>query len=369
VSGVYEEPGGSPFAQRGVSMSSVPRVAIVLVNWNGRKDLLECLETVFRLEYPDYYVVVCDNASSDGSVDALLAWRTDAEPVKCESPEFDRLLTTPFDRSAIPLVHLRNGGPCRAPISRGTLVLIETGANLGFAGGNNVGIRNAFAVGEADFVWLLNTDTVVQPDALNQLVTRASLEDCPGIVGSSLVYYWKPDTVQAMGGARLDARTLRTPHIGIGKSIASIPDDPRTVERDMAYVVGASMLVSRNFIKTVGLMCEDYFLYFEEIDWAMRSNGLFGLAYAPASVVYHKVGGSSARTVSSTALRYLYANRLKFVARFLPASFFRALCVACIDAIKLALKGQLRAALVIVKAVLGAPRLYREGRIVENPIV
>jgi GT2 family glycosyltransferase len=137
-------------------------------------------------------------------------------------------------------------------------------------------------------------------------------------VGSTLLYYWRPDEVQALGGARFDARTGAASHIGAGVSSAQVPADPSEVEAQTDYVVGASMLVTRAMLETVGAMCEDYFLYFEEIDWALRARGRFSIAYAPRSRVFHKVGGSSRRTASRTSLRYLYRNRLLLMSRFYP---------------------------------------------------
>lgn len=238
------------------------------------------------------------------------------------------------------------------------LTVIATGGNLGFAGGNNIGIRYALRCLGAEYLWLLNTDTVVAPSALDALVARAQRDSRLGMVGSSLVYYWAPERVQALGGARVVRDRLHIAHIGEGKAVADIPSDPRPVEREMAYVVGASMLVSRAFVAEVGLMNESYFLYYEELDWAMRAVGRFALGYAPDSIVYHKVGGASRRVASLAAERYMWRNRIKFAARYMPESIPRALRSMFVELCRALIKGRIAK----VRAIAGALRDHRRLR-------
>lgn len=306
----------------GLPTDPAARVAIILVNWNGARDLLECLESLMRLNTPAFDVVVCDNQSSDGSVEKLVAWAAGGVPVTPESPAHAALFEAP--RRVQPRVRVIE----RAEAEDGALsfaqdtaiTIIRTGGNLGFAGGNNVGLRHAMRDPRYAHFWLLNTDTVVAADALDALLERAAQRPDAGMVGSTLLYYWFPDRVQAMGGASFDVSRGVAAHLGAGVPRGAIPADPAALEACTDYVVGASILASRAFVERVGLMCEDYFLYFEEIDWAVRGREGFALAYAPASVVFHKVGGSSRRQASRTSLRYLYRNRLRFMGRFFPAS-------------------------------------------------
>jgi GT2 family glycosyltransferase len=289
--------------------------AIILVNWNGWRDTVECLASLQRLTPPPGLVVVVDNASSDGSLERIAAWCAGRESAQRQSedpslPSFE--LRAPAELEWAQLdegQHWRPGLP--------QLLLIAGRRNHGFAGGNNIGLRLAREAGAQGF-WLLNTDTVVSPDALAALEARAMAVPGAGMVGSTLLYYWRPHEVQALGGARFDRRTGAASHIGIGSAVAAVPVDPTTVEAACDYIIGASLFATRSFVDAVGDMCEDYFLYFEEIDWALRGAGRFSLAWAPASVVFHKVGGSSRRTASRQALRYLYRNRLRVMQRFFP---------------------------------------------------
>ncbi len=133
--------------------------------------------------------------------------------------------------------------------------------------------------------------------------------------------------------------------------------DVAAVEAQMAYAVGASMLVSAALLRDVGLMAEDYFLYSEEIDWACRARGRYTLAYADASVVYHKEGGSigssSTGAQSMLAIHYLYRNRLRFIRRFYRPRLASGLRQIAWEMLVLSKRRQFRAAYVASRAVLG----------------
>lgn len=341
-----------------------PHVDIVLVNWNGRVDLLECLESLFRQDYPSFRVIVCDNASADGSLEQVEQWARGELAVAPASPHFAGLFAArPCLRPAAWARYTRaQAEAAAAGPGQPALVLIDTGGNLGFAGGNNVGLRYARAVGEAQFVWVLNTDTIVDPQALRHLVARAQDDARIGIVGSTLIHYWEPDSIQATGGGSFDADTTSTKHLGAGLPLAGAPLDRGAIEAKTAYVIGASMLVSAAFLREVGLMCEDYFLYFEELDWAIRGSGKFALAYSPASLVYHKVGGSSSKVASVGASRYLYRSRLKFVARHFPQRFRPTLFVLFTEMLRHLAKGRFKQARIIWATLMTAGELREQGR-------
>ena len=130
--------------------------------------------------------------------------------------------------------------------------------------------------------------------------------------------YQRPDEIQVLAGSRLSRRMLVTRGIGEGLRIGDPLPDPRSVEPALVLIAGASMLVTRQFIATVGLMQEDYFLYFEEFDWAVRSAGRFKFGWAPKSYVFHKVGATSARTLREFSMQLRYRNLVRFAGRFFP---------------------------------------------------
>lgn len=300
-------------------------VYVLLINWNGWADTIECLESIFRNRYQGFRVIVCDNQSEDNSIEHIKAWaenRLDLVP-KRNNDIFHK--SFPPVVKPLPYVEYSQeeaeaGG--RDNDKDAGLIIIKNHKNLGFAGGNNVGLRYALSRNDFDYIWLLNNDTVIEPDALESLIARMKEMPDAGMCGSTLLYYDNPIRIQALGGGYY-SRWLGLPwHLGRLKK-ATDAIDVKKVEAWMNYVVGASMLVSKDFLRDVGLMCEDYFLYFEETDWAIRAKGRYSLAYAPDSIVYHKVGrsiGTSSNPKKKSLLcdYYNIRNRLFFTRRYYP---------------------------------------------------
>jgi GT2 family glycosyltransferase len=302
-------------------------VYVVLVNYNGWRDTIECLESLFASDCRDFCVLVCDNGSQDGSLDHLERWAGGAqEPSVAESRPAGLPAAT---RLAKPLGCLRlERAEAEAGCDPGgaRLVLIDCGTNLGFAGGNNVGLRYALSRGDLEFAWLLNNDTVVAPGAMSALAARLGEDHRVGLCGSTLLFYHRPDRIQALGGGWYCKWLGLAWHLGMLRHWRGFADRDR-VERCMHYPVGASIMVSRAFLDQVGLLSEEYFLYFEELDWVLRASGRFSVAYAPGSIVYHKVGGSlgtsSNPAKKSAACDYWSArNRLFFTRRWFPEAFW-----------------------------------------------
>lgn len=284
------------------------RVYIIVVNWNGWKDTIECLESLLLLDYPDFRIVVCDNGSYDDSVITLQKWGS--LKFSSDSAKWQFLSREAAENSAC--------------FSDATCTLISNGSNLGFGGGTNVGLRYAMARGDADFCWLLNNDTVVDVSALTKLVERMHDKPDAGMCGSTVREYDNRSKVQALGGAVYSKWLGVAWHIG--RTIqGDVLLDPLQVENKMDYVVGASLLVRLLYLQDVGLMAEDYFLYFEEIDWVYRGHGRYSLAYAPNSIVYHKVGASIGTATNVMKKSYLcdyytLRNRLLFTRRYCPVA-------------------------------------------------
>lgn len=303
--------------------TAAPKVYVVLVNWNGWRDTLECLESLLASDYPSFEVVVCDNASQDGSADRILAWARGEQPAPESSPALAHLAP-----SAPKPVRMRRldrqqaeRGHATAEGDAARITVVDTGANLGFAGGCNVGARYAIARGDAAFVWFLNNDTVVVPDAMSALVRRMTRRADAGLGAARLLYFDDPTRVQSLGGVAYDWVLGRVRAIGEGSTV-SAQVDVADVERRMSYVNGASMFARRDFLERVGLLDEGYFLYYEELDWAARAGG-FAFAYAHDAVVYHKEGraiGTSADPGrrSVRADYYVVRSRLRFTRRFRP---------------------------------------------------
>jgi GT2 family glycosyltransferase len=300
-------------------------VYIILVNWNGWRDTIECLESVLRNNYQHYKVVVCDNDSQDDSINNIISWAEGKIFLEDSGSEISRkYCSPPVDKPIRYVRYNRDEAERGGNDTNAQLILIQTGANLGFAGGNNVGMRYAMTRNDCAYVWLLNNDCVIDPDALCHLVQRTNEKPGAGMCGSTVIYYYNPDTVQALGGLRYLKWLGTGMCIGHGQKLgeyASIDCD--RIEKKLNHILGASLFVSRGFLEKVGLMNEEYFLYYEEIDWATRAKGIYSLAYAPASIVYHKEGrsiGTTAKRInrSLTSDYYLFKNKLVFARKYFP---------------------------------------------------
>lgn len=346
----------------------VPKVFVLVLNWNGWKDTLECLESVFRSDYPNFQVIVCDNDSSDGSLGLVKEWAAGVtqRPIGALS-SLSHLSAPPVDKpisyQELTVGEVENGTASqRRDIP---LTLIQTGGNLGFAGGNNVGLRYALSQADCSYVWLLNNDTVVEKNALANLVSRISQEPRAGMCGSTLLYFHFPETVQALGGETYNTLTGLSTGLGNGQSWGGLPSS-RDIESTLSYICGASMLVSKPFLLSIGLMCEEYFLYFEELDWALRARGKFTLVYAPDSIVYHKEGASigSGKSAKRSVLAEFYSlrNRLVVTRKFFPWALPTVMAVAWLQVVKRLICGQWSRARLMAEVLLGWRRSPPVGR-------
>ena len=306
--------------------------SVILLNWNGWKDTIECLESVLRLNYPSLRIVVCDNSSTDGSLERIKDWARGNLAPTCDNQDLSRLVLPPV-RKPLPFRELtREEAETGGSTYEDQLVLIQNGANLGFAGGCNVGLRHALGDNNCQYFWLLNNDTIVEPDALSAMIHVTQERPEVGLCGSLNLSYYEPEFVQARGGMSYSRWTAR-----VGGPRLSLLDRLTGGSERMDYVNGASMLVSRAFLEAVGLMEESYFLYFEELDWAMRARGMFALDYCPKSVIYHKEGSSigthrNRKKRSLLADKYLSRNRVLFTKRYFPWALPTVMFSVCLAA-------------------------------------
>lgn len=315
-------------------------IYIVLVNFKGAPDTIACLESLNAHIASAARVVVAENGSQDDSLACLAAW------VGASTSDQQYQGEGQWNALRAPAAH-----SARAPLN---VNIIDTGENLGFAGGCNVGVRIALEDPSCTHVWLLNNDTVVKDDALAPMIMRMAEDSGIGMCGSTLVYYDDPDLVQACGGKF-------NPLTGRGKPIGAHLKYPLSLERSIIeeqldYAVGASMLVSRAFIERVGMMSERYFLYFEELDWAVRGRRHgFRPGWSPQSVVYHKEGaaiGTSTRTrASNLSIYFMTASYLRFLWAHNKALLPTGIALTLAKATRWMLKGDITASLRMWKAL------------------
>lgn len=337
----------------------------MILNWNGWKDTIECLESVFRQGYENYQVIVCDNDSQDGSIEKIQQWANGALIANHSPDERLSQYVLPALAKPVPLQLLSNEdvqAGCQVDENL-PLVLIRTGGNLGFAGGNNVGIRFAMHQAASDFVWLLNNDTIITPTTLQSMVNHSESLYRRGMkntCGSVQKFYYYPDTIQALGGFRFNRWTgICSATLGMGLT-ENTEIDHSMYREQLQAIHGCSWLLPRYFLDDVGLMEEQYFLYYEEIDWALRSPQ-YTLTYADEAVVYHKEGGSigsRSKNKRGSMLSEFYANRNKYKLawKFFPWAI-PTVCMGMLGQAANALRrGDVEKFILLVKVAFGKSR-------------
>lgn len=258
---------------------SNPKISIIILNWNGWQDTLECLESLAKITYPNYKIIVVDNGSIDESLKKL---KVKSEKLKAEGKD---------------------------------LKIIENKENLGFAGGNNVGIKQAIKNG-ADYVLLLNNDTIVDPFFLDKLVKAGEKDRNIGIVGSKIFFYSDPNRVWFAGG-KINWLKTKGSHLGLNEKENTDKQDSGQAAKilPMDYITGCAMLIKKETIEKIGGLSEDYFLYYEDADYCLRAQKAgWQCVLAPKSRIWHKIS-RSAKEFSPSYLYYHARNGLMLAKR------------------------------------------------------
>lgn len=232
-----------------LSTTTSPSVAIIILNWNNWQDTIECLESLAQIDYPNYQIIVVDNGSTDDSA-----------------------------------ARIRERFP--------TIQLLETGKNLGFSGGVNLGITQA---GKRDLILLLNNDTLVAKNFLTELVKTICSNETIGLAGGKIYYYEETDResfrqrqpykIWSAGGG-ISKLTKRTFHFGDKK----IDQGQFDHQREVDFLTGCCLLIKWQVIETIGLLDPDYFMYYEDVDFCLRAKEHgYKIIYSPRAIVWHKV--------------------------------------------------------------------------------
>ena len=226
----------------------MPKVYIVILNWNGWHDTIECVKSLRKLTYANYEIIIVDNDSTDESVEKL----------KAEFPQ----------------IHL-----------------IQAGKNLGFAGGNNLGIEYALKK-QADYILLLNNDTVVCEDLIEKLLEPIECSGSVGITGPVNYYYDEPNKIWASGAVIQNWWLNKRVDVTSDKIDTGQYSGFRTVD----YIPGSCMFVRREVFEKIGLLDERFFLDFEETDFCLRAKRAgYGTVVASKAKIWHKVGKAKAK--------------------------------------------------------------------------
>ena len=242
-----------------------PKVTIIILNWNGKTDTIECLESLKHITYPNYEILLVDNGSTDGSVECF--------------------------RERYP-----------------GMEIIENEDNLGFAEGNNVGIRKAMNEG-ADYVLLLNNDTVVDPEFLGEMVEVAENNPNAGIVGPK-IYFYNTNRIQSCGGK---ISFYKGAVYGQKKYHTDLNHSKELV--NVEFLSGCAMLIKKEVLENVGLFDISYFAYYEDTDLCVRTKSAgYELFCIQSSMIWHK--GSQSSKVNRFGLYYGTRNMIKFEKKY-----------------------------------------------------
>lgn len=238
-----------------------PLVVTVILNTNRREDTLAALASLSRSDYPNHKVIVLDNASTDGS----------AQAIQCEYPDV-------------------------------TLIALER--NLGYAGNNNVGIQAALAH-QADWVFILNEDTILAPDCLSRLVEVGAQDMQIGVLGPMVYHHDEPQVIQSAGG-KMD-RAWRAWHLCQNEVDRGQFPAPHEVD----WISGCAILVRRQVIEQIGALDERFFYYWEETEWCLRARRRgWRIVHVPHAKLWHK--GVQRDYRPSPSVTY-YATRNRFL--------------------------------------------------------
>ena len=220
-------------------------VHIIVLNWNGKDDTIECVESLQEINYDNYKIIVVDNGSEDDSVFEI-------------KKNFPRIK------------------------------IIENKKNLGFAGGNNIGMKYAME-NEADYVLLINNDTTVDENFLTELVKIGESNKKIGALGSKIYFHSEPNRIWFAGG-KVNWLKNKGTHLGLDE----IDNGQYNKISEVDYLTGCCLLVKREVIEKIGVLAEDYFLYYEDTDFSARvKNAGYKIMYVPKSKIYHKISRST----------------------------------------------------------------------------
>ena len=249
-------------------MTSSPLVFIVIVNWNGREVMLDCLESLGKVSYSPLKIIVVDNGSTDGSVQAIRAQYPD-------------------------------------------VVVLEMHTNLLFAGGTNAGIRYGLEHG-GDLFLLLNNDTTVDSEFLTAMVQRITSSPDIGMVAPKIYYHGDPNRIWFAGGS-ISFWTGTMKHTGIREIDRGQHDAVRVID----YCTGCCILTSREVVEKTGMLDESYAIYTEDADWSMRvRQSGYVIMLEPKARVWHKLSVSTGGHLSWYKMSNKFISNFRFFARY-----------------------------------------------------
>lgn len=263
------------------------KVSIILLNYNGAEDTIACLQSLRGIYYNNYNIVIVDNASTDDSVKRIHHY------LQSQSLVFN------FYRSP--------NEAMQSQLSQTEFTLLQTEYNGGYGYGNNIGIRYALKHG-AEYVLVLNNDTVVDPGFLKPMVQMCEADDTIGIASGKIYFYDRPDVFWFNGG-KFNSLTSRIEHICFNKE-----DTGQKPPEENTFITGCMWLIPGRMFEKVGFITEEYFMYVEDIEYCYRvlKQG-FTLKVSEKSRIWHKIGGATDSQLSPFSVYMMSRNLVIFI--------------------------------------------------------
>lgn len=245
-----------------------PKVSIILLNYNNEHFTVDCLKSLEHVTYPNIEPIVVDNGSKPESIAAVRA------------------------------------------AANSSVVILESGKNLGFTGGNNFGLKYALE-NKADYIILLNNDTIVAPDMFDILVDTMEKDPTIGVTGPMIYYYDAPELIWSVGG-KINWNNCNTSMLGLNEEDKGQYGE---IPQPTDFVTGCALLARREVWEKVGGLDENFFIYYEETEWCVRaSRAGYKIVYVPNAMMWHKIG-LDARATTPRVYYYMTRNRLLFASK------------------------------------------------------
>ncbi len=301
---------------KGFSMKlskTFPKVYIILLNYNGWADTIECLESLLRIDYPNYQIIVVDNNSPNNSLEYIKLWAEGKLDVWVNPKHPLRKLSFPPTKKPIKYSIYEQNSVEKNEINKdeNSIIFIKAKENRGFAAGNNLGIKYAFFCGDFDYVCLLNNDTVVERDFLSKVIEEMEKDKNIGICSGRINYYEEPKKIWFEGG-HFNPWIAKNFHHNQNMYEEEIGNF-KGVRKDLSFLTACFWVIRKEILKD-SLLNEEYFMYMEDVEYSLNvlKKG-YKLCVNPKSKIYHKVGGSSGGDLSDVSAFWGMKNRVKFI--------------------------------------------------------
>ena len=295
-----------------------PKVSIILTNWNNWGDTIESLESLYKLDYPNYEIIVVDNNSQDKSIKKIKEWAKGKIKIKSKFFKFDKknkpikcfeYTKKEFEKGT----YLAKKKKFDKLKSNKKLFIFKNDKNTCWSGANNLAMKQVIKEKKSKYIFLFNNDAVTAKDGLTELIKVVEKGDKKiGIVGGKIYSYFKGkgDVIQSVG-VRINLVEGSTPCYGEGEIDKGQYDKVKEVD----FICGASLLVKPEVIKKIGYIDERFFMYFDDPDWCIKAKKAgYSILIVPKSVLWHK-GANSLKNLSGKGEYFAVRNRFWFVKR------------------------------------------------------